>query len=89
MLIPKCKEPKKVTDYKAISLCNVLYKLASKSIANRLKKFLPSIFSETQSVFVHGRFIIDNILVAFESMHHISQKKRRKNRGDGFEARYE
>ena len=47
-------------------------------IANRLKKVLPSIISDTQNAFVHGKLIIDNILVAFEAMHHISQKKQGK-----------
>ena len=46
-LVPKIKESQKITDYRLISLCNVVYKIASKAIANRLKQILPSIISDT------------------------------------------
>lgn len=38
VLIPKVKTPQKVTKYKPISLCNMMYKIASKSIANMMYK---------------------------------------------------
>lgn len=74
----QCQKSHQVNECHPISLCNVVYKLASKILANRLRKILPPIISETQSAFVHGKLITDNVLVAFETMHHISQKREDK-----------
>ena len=52
--------------------------MTAKILANRLKKILPAIISDTQSAFVNGRLITNNILVAFETMHHINQRKKGK-----------
>ena len=75
VLVPKNCNPKRVTEYKPISLYNIIYKLASKTLVNRLTKILPSIVNESQNAFVNGRLITDNALITFETMHHISQRK--------------
>ena len=46
VLIPKVQNPRKITEYRPISLCNVAYKIASKAVANRLKNVLSFIVSE-------------------------------------------
>ena len=53
-------------------------RLASKVLANRLKHLFPQIINENQSAFMSERLITDNVLVAFETMHRINQKKSRK-----------
>jgi hypothetical protein len=67
--IPKKQQSTQVTNFRPISLCNVIYKLVLKVLTNRLKQALPHIISPNQSAFVVGRHITDNILAAYKTLH--------------------
>jgi hypothetical protein len=58
-----------------ISLCNVIYKNISKCLVNRLQTLLDELILGTQSAFIAGRLITNNVVIAFERFHRIQRSK--------------
>jgi len=78
VLAPKGDNPETMKDLRSISLCNVLYKIISKVLANRLRLLIGKWISPEQAAFVHSRSIMDNALTAFEILHHMHCKTKGK-----------
>ena len=69
LLIPKKKDPQVMSDYCPINLSNVVSRVVSKVLANRVKGILLNIISDAQSSFVLDRLITNNTAVAYEMLH--------------------
>ena len=76
VLIPKKENASSMRDLRPIALCNVLYRIMAKVLANRLQEMLPSLILEIQSAFIKNKSTTDNVLIAFEVIHHMSRKKQ-------------
>lgn len=74
VLISKNQNLTLPSHFSLISLCNIVFKLVTKTIANRLKLILPDIIDKSQSVFVLGRLITDDALIAFDAFHYMENR---------------
>ena len=72
-LIPK-SDKDTLENWRPISLLNVDYKITTKAIANRVKKVLPKIIHNSQTGFLKGRYIGENIRLLFELLEHAEEQ---------------
>ncbi|GKC16575.1 RNA-directed DNA polymerase, eukaryota, reverse transcriptase zinc-binding domain protein [Tanacetum coccineum] len=73
-LIPKTNQPKKVSDFRPIACCNVVYKCISKILTNGIKGGLEKLVNMNQSSFIPGRLIQDNLLITQELLKGYNRK---------------
>ncbi|XP_058099900.1 uncharacterized protein LOC131244283 [Magnolia sinica] len=79
-LIPKTPSVTSFSNFRPISLCNVIYKKKfAKLLANRLGLLLPKMISQEQGVFIQGRSIVEHIALAHEMIRDINRKVRGGN----------
>lgn len=67
-----------VSKFRPISLCNVLHKLLSKVITNKLKPLMKSVVSSNPSTFIPRRIITNSILFTHEMIHSLNNIKSGK-----------
>ncbi|KAL0439838.1 UNVERIFIED_CONTAM: hypothetical protein Slati_2466800 [Sesamum latifolium] len=66
--------PTVVAEFWPISCCNVLYKVITKILVQRMRGILDKLISPSQNAFVPGRSIGDNILLAQELFYGYNQQ---------------
>ena len=73
--IPKGDKNKDfIKNWRPISLLNVIYKIGSSCIANRIKTVLPLLINEDQSGFILNRYIGDNIRLIYDLINYLNSK---------------
>ncbi|GJW82256.1 RNA-directed DNA polymerase, eukaryota, reverse transcriptase zinc-binding domain protein [Tanacetum coccineum] len=77
-LVPKMNTPQKVSDFRPIACCNVLYKIISKILTERIKSGLKKVVNVNRSAFIPGRQIQDNILICQELLRGCKRKNGAK-----------
>ena len=70
-LIPKEDKSTTPQAFRPIALCNVIFKLITKVIANRIKPLLPNLISKEKIGYVEARQILDNIILTQELIHYV------------------
>ncbi|XP_026428504.1 uncharacterized protein LOC113324400 [Papaver somniferum] len=75
-IIPKVPLAELVTQYRPIGLCNFIYKILSKNLANRLEPFMNNIISQNKIAFIPKRSISDNILLANEAIYAVNHNDK-------------
>lgn len=78
VLILKYDNPTTFKDFRPISLCNVLYKIVTKVLVQRLRPFLGDLISPLQSSFIPGRGTKDNTILLQEIVFQMQKSKKKK-----------
>ena len=67
-----------MSNYRPISLSNVVSRLVSKVLVNKVKTILPNVISDAQNAFVPNRLIFNNNYVAYEMLHRLRNRRKGK-----------
>lgn len=67
-----------MSDYWPISLSNVVSRLVSKVLANKVKTILPNVIFDARSAFVLDRLISDNNYVVYEMLYKLRNRRKGK-----------
>jgi hypothetical protein len=73
-LLPKTPDASSIVQYRPIAMANFKFKIISKVIADRLASIMPTLISEEQKGFIHGRNIKECLCIASEAANLLHNK---------------
>ena len=74
-LIPKQLGPETVSQYRPLSLCNIVYKIISKILVQRIRPLLLRLISQMQVAFLEGRRGAYNVIIAQEPIYSLGKRR--------------
>ena len=77
-LITKCDKPTSFSDFHLISIYNLIYKVISKVISNRIKPKMVKVLSKEEFGFLDNRQITKVVGIIHECLHSIKLKKMKE-----------
>ena len=75
VLIPKISNPTSINHFRPISLCNVVYKIISKLLVEKIRPLLDKMIYPTQLAFIPNMWIAENQIIVQEVLHSFKTRK--------------
>jgi hypothetical protein len=76
ILLLKCREATHIKQFRPICLLNVSFKILTKVATNRISQVAQKVISPSQTAFIHGRNIMEWVIVLHETLHEMHRKKQ-------------
>jgi Reverse transcriptase (RNA-dependent DNA polymerase) len=75
--IPKKSNANLISQYRPISFINYSVKIITKVMTKRLAPLMDTLIPHTQTAYIKGRYILDNVVCAHETLHTIRKNKNK------------
>lgn len=74
-LLPKGSDADRIQKYRPICLLNVIFKIITKILVNRLLVIIKGVVRASQTAFLKGRYILEGVLVLHETLNTLHKRK--------------
>jgi hypothetical protein len=75
-LLPKITDAARIQQYRPICLLNVSFKIFTKVLNNRILKVIDKLIGPTQTTFIPGRYIMEEVVLLHETIHELHKRRQ-------------